>query len=81
MFHRKWKGEFVPDRAYPDSQQNDSTSMISSFVDPSVPRITDVPHKPKMPANNNMKNGAKSGSKKGKKPSGVKVTYKPPKWD
>jgi len=85
------KGEFVPDKAYPEEQKNEvaSDQLIPSFIDPSAPRITDVPKKTvRTPthANGNAGGGGSGGgggggSKKAKKPMGVKVTYKPPVWD
>lgn len=90
-FYRQRKGEFVPDKNYPNphSKQNseapavdDDVDNIASFndvIDPSTPRITDVPHKP---TRTQSSSGGGPGSvKKPKKPMGVKVTYKPPKWD
>jgi len=84
-FYRQRKGEFVPDKTYPSShsKQNGETGVedvenISSFIDPSAPRITDVPHKPTR-SQSSATGGA--GGKKPKKPMGVKITYKPPKWD
>jgi len=83
---RQRKGEFVPDKTYPNCQhkQNGEASVedvdnISSFIDPSTPRITDVPHKPTRAQGSG--GGAGGGGKKQKKPMGVKVTYKPPEWD
>lgn len=82
------KGEFVPDKAYPEEQKTDvgSDQLIPSFIDPSAPRITDVPKKTvRSPAHVNGNagggGGPGGGAKKAKKPMGVKVTYKPPKWD
>ena len=87
LFFRQRKGEFVPDKNYPNSQskQNGEAGVedaenIASFIDPSVPRITDVPHKPSR-AQSSAGGGGGAGGKKAKKPMGVKVTYKPPKWD
>ena len=53
---------------------------IASFIDPSAPRITDVPHKPTR-SQSSAAGGGGAGGKKPKKPMGVKITYKPPKWD
>lgn len=90
-FYRQRKGEFVPDKNYPTphSKQNgeaedvdDDVDNIASFndvIDPSTPRITDVPHKPTRAQSSS--GGGPGGAKKSKKPMGVKVTYKPPKWD
>lgn len=81
------KGEFVPDKVYPNEQKANggSDQLIPSFVDPSTPRITDVPKKTVRtggggPSGSGGGQGS-GGSKKSKKPMGVKVTYKPPKWD
>ena len=91
FFFRQRKGEFVPDKNYPTphSKQNgeavdvdDDVDNIASFndvIDPSTPRITDVPHKPTRAQSSS--GGGPGGAKKSKKPMGVKVTYKPPKWD
>ena len=77
----------MPDKTYtnPHSKQNGEANVedaenISSFIDPSAPRITDVPHKPTR-AQSAAAGGGGPGGKKAKKPMGVKVTYKPPKWD
>lgn len=84
---RRMKGEFVPDKAYPSEQKSDvgSDQLIPSFIDPSTPRITDVPKKTVRTgggtANGTGGAGGSGGNKKSKKPMGVKVTYKPPKWD
>jgi len=86
-FYRQRKGEFVPDKTYPNShsKQNGEASVedvenIASFIDPSAPRITDVPHKPTR-SQSSAGGGGGAGGKKPKKPMGVKITYKPPKWD
>lgn len=87
LFLRQRKGEFVPDKTYPNShsKQNgeavvEDVENISSFIDPSAPRITDVPHKPTR-TQSSAAGGGGVGGKKPKKPMGVKITYKPPKWD
>jgi len=87
LFLRQRKGEFVPDKNYPNShsKQNgeavvEDAENIASFIDPSAPRITDVPHKPTR-AQSSAAGGGGGGGKKPKKPMGVKITYKPPKWD
>ncbi|XP_078345693.1 uncharacterized protein LOC144631168 isoform X3 [Oculina patagonica] len=86
-FYRQRKGEFVPDKNYPNShsKQNGEAGVedvenIASFIDPSAPRITDVPHKPSR-AQSSAAGGGGANGKKARKPMGVKVTYKPPKWD
>ena len=57
----------------------DDVETISTFIDPSTPRITDVPHKAtKAQATGG---GVAGAVRKSKKPMGVKVTYKPPEWD
>lgn len=85
MAFRQRKGEFVPDKNYPSShdKQNEETNTgdlenVSSIIDPSAPRITDVPHKP---SRAQAAGGGGGGRKKQRKPMGVKVTYKPPEWD
>ncbi|KAK3728158.1 hypothetical protein QZH41_019471 [Actinostola sp. cb2023] len=89
-FLRRMKGEFVPDKVYPNEQKSNSGSdqLIPSFIDPSTPRITDVPKKTvRAPVSNGTASGSgqpgggAGAGKKAKKPMGVKVTYKPPKWD
>lgn len=83
---RQRKGEFLPDKIYNNchDKENGDASMedvqtLPSIIDPSTPRITDVPHKPTR--NQATGGGAGRGSKKAKKPMGVQVTYKPPEWD
>ena len=57
----------------------EDVETISTFIDPSTPRITDVPHKPTRAQA--AGGGAGGAARKPKKPMGVKVTYKPPEWD
>ncbi|XP_068688990.1 uncharacterized protein [Montipora foliosa] len=86
-FVKQRKGEFLPDKIYNDchDKENGDASMedvqsLPSIIDPSTPRITDVPHKPTR-AQSTGGGGGSRGAKKPKKPMGVQVTYKPPEWD
>lgn len=86
-FVKQRKGEFLPDKIYNDchDKENGDASMedvqsLPSIIDPSTPRITDVPHKPTR-AQSAGGGGGSRGAKKPKKPMGVQVTYKPPEWD
>ena len=85
LVFRQRKGEFVPDKSYPNchNKQNgeangEDVENIASFIDPYT-QITDVPHKPTR--GHSAGGGPGGGGKRPRKPMGVKVTYKPPEWD
>lgn len=85
-FVKQRKGEFLPDKIHNNwhDKENGDASMedvqnLPSIIDPSTPRITDVPHKPTRSQATGR--GSGRGAKKAQKPMGVQVTYKPPEWD
>lgn len=85
-FVKQRKGEFLPDKIHNNwhDKENGDASMedvqnLPSIIDPSTPRITDVPHKPTRSQATGR--GGGRGAKKAQKPMGVQVTYKPPEWD
>ncbi|XP_074628220.1 uncharacterized protein LOC141886102 isoform X3 [Acropora palmata] len=85
-FVKQRKGEFLPDKIHGNwhDKENGDASMedvqnLPSIIDPSTPRITDVPHKPTRSQATGR--GGGRGAKKAQKPMGVQVTYKPPEWD
>ncbi|KAK2560536.1 Adhesion G-protein coupled receptor D1 [Acropora cervicornis] len=77
---RQRKGEFLPDKIHGNwhDKENGDASMedvqnLPSIIDPSTPRITDVPHKPTRSQATGR--GGGRGAKKAQKPMGVQESY------